>query len=113
MGKFQTYQSPTSGEWYWRLLSDQGKNLLSSEGYKAKDGCMNGIASVKENAGTDERYVKRAEKDPVRFWFVLRAANHEIIGTGSTLSSESERDEEIATVKAQAASATIEEAIQE
>lgn len=113
MGKFQIYQSPKSGEWYWRLLSDKGDNLLSSEGYKAREGCDNGIVSVKTNAPLDERYVKRAEKDLVRFWFVLRAANHEIIGSGSTRDSESARDEELAQVKAQAPTAAVEEAITE
>jgi uncharacterized protein YegP (UPF0339 family) len=41
----------TAGEYRWRLRAPNGQIIaVSGEGYKQKDGCKNGTASVKENA---------------------------------------------------------------
>jgi len=40
----------TSGEYRFRLRAPNGEIITHSESYKSKDGCKNGIASVKENA---------------------------------------------------------------
>ena len=48
-GKFEIYQDK-AGEFRFRLKSGNGRNILASEGYKAKSGCTNGIESVKNNA---------------------------------------------------------------
>lgn len=47
--KFELY-ADKSGEFRFRLKAKNGENILSSEGYKAKAGCLNGIESVKKNA---------------------------------------------------------------
>ena len=39
-----------SGEFRFKLRAPNGEIIAVSEGYKTKDGCKNGIASVKENA---------------------------------------------------------------
>jgi uncharacterized protein YegP (UPF0339 family) len=39
-----------TGEYRFRLRAPNGEIIAISEGYKSKDGCKNGIASVKENA---------------------------------------------------------------
>ena len=41
----------TAGEYRWRLRAPNGQIIaVSGEGFKQKDGCKNGIASVRENA---------------------------------------------------------------
>jgi len=40
----------TTGEYRFRLRASNGEIIAVSEGYKSKDGCKNGIESVKENA---------------------------------------------------------------
>ena len=40
-------------QFYFRLQAENGEPILASEGYEAKSGCENGIASVKENAPLD------------------------------------------------------------
>jgi hypothetical protein len=41
----------SAGEYRWRLRAPNGQIIaVSGEGFKQKDGCKNGIASVKENA---------------------------------------------------------------
>ena len=47
--KFVVYLDK-AGEFRFRLLATNGQNIAASEGYKSKDSCMNGIASVKKNA---------------------------------------------------------------
>ncbi len=39
-----------AGEYRFRLRAPNGEIIAVSESYKSKDGCKNGIASVKENA---------------------------------------------------------------
>jgi len=39
-----------AGEYRFRLRAPNGEIIAVSEGYKSKDGCKKGIASVKENA---------------------------------------------------------------
>ena len=47
--KFELYEDK-AGEFRFRLKARNGEPILASEGYKAKDGCKNGIASVVKNA---------------------------------------------------------------
>jgi len=47
--KFEVYED-NAGETRFRLKARNGEPILASEGYKAKDSCKNGIASVVKNA---------------------------------------------------------------
>jgi len=47
--KFEVYMDK-SGEYRFRLKARNGENIGKSEGYKAKESCLNGIASVGKNA---------------------------------------------------------------
>lgn len=47
--KFEVYEDK-AGEFRFRLKATNGQVIATSEGYKAMDGCMNGIESVKKNA---------------------------------------------------------------
>ena len=47
--KFEVYLDK-AGEFRFRLKARNGEIIATSEGYKAKAGCMNGIESVKKNA---------------------------------------------------------------
>ena len=76
--KFQIFMG-SDDQFYFRLRAKNGETILQSEGYKEKSGCNNGIRSVKENASIDGRYERR-ESSNDQFYFVLKAANGEIIG---------------------------------
>ena len=80
--------------------------ILVSEHYTTKAGAENGIASVQANGADDSRYEKRTAKNGEPY-FVLKAANHQIIGSSETYSSEAARDQGIASVQANCASTTI------
>ena len=46
-GKFEIYKDKAD-EFRFRLKASNGQTILASEGYEAKAGCTNGIASVKK-----------------------------------------------------------------
>ena len=47
--KFEVYNDK-KGEFRFRLKATNGEIIATSEGYKTKASCMNGIASVQKNA---------------------------------------------------------------
>lgn len=47
--KFEVY-TDKAGEFRFRLKARNGEIIATSEGYKAKAGCLNGIESVRKNA---------------------------------------------------------------
>ncbi|NMC59193.1 MAG: YegP family protein [Candidatus Methanofastidiosa archaeon] len=49
LGKFEVYKDK-SGEYRFRLKAGNGQVIATSEGYKTKTSCMNGIESLKKNA---------------------------------------------------------------
>lgn len=46
---FEWYKDK-AGKFRFRLKSANGEIIATSEGYSSKDGCVNGIESVKKNA---------------------------------------------------------------
>jgi uncharacterized protein len=107
MGKF-IIKTGKNSQFYFNLKADNGETILSSEGYTSKAACQNGIASVKTNASTDARYEKKNSADG-KFYFVLKAANGEIIGKSETYQNASGRDNGIESVKANAQAAAVTE----
>jgi uncharacterized protein YegP (UPF0339 family) len=47
--QFELYKD-NAGKFRWRLQAPNGEIIAASEAYESKDGCKNGIASVKTNA---------------------------------------------------------------
>ncbi|MDX1599955.1 MAG: YegP family protein [Anaerolineales bacterium] len=105
--KFQLKQTG-SGQFRFNLLAANGQVILSSENYTSKSAAKNGIESVKKNAPSDERYERRTSKagDP---YFVLKAANQQVIGTSEMYSSKSAMEQGIESVKKSAPGAEVAE----
>lgn len=106
-GKFEIYQD-NRGEFRFRLKASNGQTILTSEGYKAKSGCENGIASVQKNAPEDGRYESKETKSG-KFMFNLKAGNNQVIGTSQSYESTSARDNGIESVKKNAPGASIDQ----
>ena len=98
----------TDNQYYFRLQAPNGEPILQSEGYTSKAGAENGIESVKENSSTDKRYNRMKSKDG-KFYFNLKAANNEIIGTSEMYNSDNALEKGIKSVKKNAAVATIDD----
>jgi len=105
--KFQIFTGKDN-QFYFRLYAINGEIILGSEGYVSKSSCQNGINSVKENAPKDERYIRKIATDG-QFYFVLIAANSEIIGISEMYTTERRRNDGIEAVKETAPDAPVED----
>lgn len=92
---------PSGTQYMFNLKGGNNETVLTSERYVNKQGAQGGIASVKVNAPTDARYDKRNSTSGSPY-FVLKAANGEIIGTSEMYSSTTARDIGIEWVKSNA-----------
>ncbi|MFT3679805.1 MAG: YegP family protein [Ferruginibacter sp.] len=105
--KFQIFKSGVNSQYYYRLKATNGEIILNGEGYKTKQSCYDGIASVKVNAPIDSRYDRKDATN--NYSFNLKAANGEIIGRSETYTSAAARETGIAAVKKDAPDAPIED----
>ena len=88
----------SAAQFYWILYAENNEPILNSEMYTAKASALAGIASARINAQIDARYDRRVSTASQPY-FVLRAANGEVIGTSEMYSSVAARDNGIAAVK--------------
>ncbi|SEE49816.1 hypothetical protein SAMN04487765_2828 [Tenacibaculum sp. MAR_2010_89] len=87
-----------NNEFMFNLKAGNGEIILTSEGYDNKQGCKNGIISVKENAPEDNNYEKKTASNG-KYYFVLKALNNKVIGKSQMYTSTSGRDKGIESVK--------------
>ena len=95
-GKFEVYKDK-AGEFRFRLKASNGQTILSSEGYKSKSSCMNGIESVQSNCLLEDCFEKTTTPTG-KFRFALKARNKQVIGTSQNYASEAARDNGIAAI---------------
>ena len=107
-GYYTLFQSAKSGEWYFNLKAGNHEIILQSEGYVAKSGAENGIASVQKNGGDEANYDLK-ESDKGNFWFLLKAANGQVIGKSEMYPSAAARKKGIESVKANAPTDAVKE----
>ncbi|MFT4017793.1 MAG: YegP family protein [Agriterribacter sp.] len=107
MGKFEITKR-SNGEFQFNLKAGNGQVILTSEGYTSKAGCENGIESVKKNAPDDSKYELKSASNG-KYFFNLKASNGQVIGTSQMYESESSRSTGIASVKSNAADATVDD----
>ena len=105
--KFQVFKSTAKNEYYYRLRSVNGEIILNGEGYKSKQSCLDGIASVKINAKIDSRYDRKDATN--NYTFNLKSGNGEIIGKSENYITSSSRENGISAVKRNAPSAPVED----
>lgn len=106
-GKFELYKDK-AGEFRFRLKASNGQTILVSEGYTQRASAEKGIASVRTNAPKDERY-ERKDTSSGKPMFNLKASNGQVIGTSESYASEAAREGGIASVKANAPEAKLDD----
>ncbi len=107
MGKFVIKKS-SNGQFYFNLKAGNGEIIITSETYTTKSGAQSGIESTRTNSQIDGRYDRQTAANN-QYYFVLRAANYEKIGRSEMYTSSSAMETGIASVKANAPSATVED----
>lgn len=107
-GKFETYTGKNE-EHYFRLKAGNGEVILSSEGYKAKGDCANGIESVRKNSQRDGAFETKTASNG-KHYFVLKATNGQVVGQSQMYKTESGCANGIKSVAKNAPDAAVEEA---
>jgi len=105
--KFVLWQSG-KGKFTFALQAPNGQVILTSERYASKNSALNGIASVRKNAGKDKNFEVRTAKSGKQY-FVLKATNAEVIGQSQMYSGARSVPKGMASVKANAAAARTED----
>ncbi len=95
-GSYELKQSD-AGQFSFVLRAANGETILRSERYESKDAAQRGIASVQTNSPLEVRYAREVAVDG-RYYFNLKAGNHQVIGTSQMYTSAQARDGGIASV---------------
>jgi uncharacterized protein len=95
---FETFQG-MDGRHYFNLVAGNGENVLRSQGYTRLASAQKGVASVLAN-GNDKRQFDVKQATNGDWYFNLRAANNEIIGTSELYASKSNAERGARTVRA-------------
>ena len=106
-GKFELKKT-TDDQFMFNLKAGNHEIILTSERYTTKASAENGIESVQTNAAEEARYDRRTSTGGQPY-FVLKAANHEIIGRSEMYSSDSAMENGIASVKTNGATVDIQD----
>lgn len=96
----------SDGQYRFVLKAGNGETILVSELYKAKASAENGISSVQQNCTNDDRYEKKTSTNQ-KFYFNLKAANSQVIGTSEMYESEQSRNAGINSVKTNGTTKTV------
>ncbi|TAM51103.1 MAG: DUF1508 domain-containing protein [Burkholderiaceae bacterium] len=96
-GKFDLKKSKND-KYFFNLQAGNGQIILTSEMYESRASALNGIESVKKNAGDDARYGRLTGKDGSPY-FTLKAGNGQVIGQSQMYSGEKARDGGIESCK--------------
>ena len=107
MGKF-VLKGTKDGQFMFNLQSGNGQIVLTSERYKQKASATNGIESVKKNS-QDAGMFEKLTSDSGKEYFVLKAANGQVIGNSQMYADGSSRDAGIESVRANAPSAEVDD----
>lgn len=74
--------------WYFNFSAANHEIMLQSQSYSSRTAALGGVLSVQDNAHLSERYELRTAKNG-QAYFVLKAANGQIIGMSELYSSNS------------------------
>jgi uncharacterized protein len=88
------------------LRAGNDEHVLKSETYDSKADALDGIESVRTNSQNDTRFDRRTVEDG-GYYFVLKAANGEAMGTSNIYTSAARMEKGINWVKTTAPSAGI------
>jgi len=91
---------------YFNLKETDGQIILTSQMYSSESACFNGIESVRNNCSDDSKY-ERKQSVNNKPYFVLKAANGQVIGNSAMYESEEGMENGIASVKKNGISTTV------
>jgi uncharacterized protein YegP (UPF0339 family) len=108
MGSWYELNKSKDNQFRFVLKAANSEILLTSELYRTKASAENGIDSVRANCETEARYERQRSRNG-KWYFNLRAANQQIIGTSEMYESERARDAGITSVMANGTAEVVKE----
>jgi hypothetical protein len=105
IGKYVISKSKND-ENYFNLKATNGQTILTSQMYTSESACFNGIESVRSNCSDDLKY-ERKQSNNNKPYFVLKAANGQVIGNSEMYESGAGMENGIASVKKNGVSSTV------
>ena len=105
MGKF-VITTRKNGEFQFNLKATNGQVILTSEGYKTKASCLNGVESVKKNCKEEKRFDTKVASNG-KPYFNLMAANGQVIGSSQMYANQVNMKNGIASVMKNAPEAPV------
>ena len=106
-GKF-VLRKTDKGNFVFNLKASNGQVILSSQPYADKSAAMNGIESARKNARSDASFERRTASNG-QAYFVLKAANTQIIGQSEMYSAKATMEKGIASVMRNTTGAVLED----
>lgn len=103
-----TLRKTEKGNFVFNLKASNGQIILTSQTYADKSGAMNGIQSARKNAGNDANFERRTASNGQPY-FVLKAANAQIIGQSEMYSAKATMENGIVSVMKNAPEAELED----
>ncbi|MEJ2532779.1 MAG: YegP family protein [Halioglobus sp.] len=95
-----------NGKYMFNLKSGNGQVILTSQLYESRSSALNGIESVRKNAGDDGQYERKTTSGGEPF-FVLTATNGQTIGKSESYNATAGMENGIASVKTNAPDARL------
>jgi len=89
------------------FVDSEGKMIVKSENYKAKDSALKGISAVKRNCTIDQRYVLK-ESANGKYFFNIKSANGQVVASSAMFSNVEDRTAAINNFKNRAPDCAIE-----
>lgn len=99
-------KSNAKGQYSFNLKASNGQVILTSEVYESRAAAEAGIASVRKNAEQADRFERKMSKSSEPY-FVLKAANGQVIGRSEMYSSAAAMENGIQSVMKSAAAAVL------
>jgi uncharacterized protein YegP (UPF0339 family) len=93
------YELKKGAKFSFNLKSANHQVVLTSQSYESKSAAENGIASVQKNSGDDACFERKVAKSDQPY-FVLKAANGQVIGQSQMYDSAAAMENGIESVKA-------------
>ncbi|MFT3893321.1 MAG: YegP family protein [Anaerolineales bacterium] len=106
-GKF-ALRKTEKGNFVFNLKAANGQIILTSQPYSDKHAALNGIESTRKNARDDGNFERCTSSDG-RPYFLLKAANAQIIGQSEMYSSKASMENGISSVNRNAPSAPLQD----
>jgi len=106
MAKF-VISKRSNGNYEFTLKSSNGQVILTSQEYTLLTACENGIDAVRRNCKALRRFELKSI-DENQYYFNLKAANGQVIGTSVMYNNALSRDNGVAAVMSMAIPASVE-----